>query len=588
MKRVLLIPVIVLTLLGSACSSLPKAPSTQALVNDDYSLAIEYLEKYIPAQMKKHRLTGVSVALVDGQRVVWSDGFGFADESAGEGAIESTAYGAGSVSKLFTAMAIMKLDEEQKLDLDAPIRDSVPEFDLKSRFGSIDEITLRNILSHHAGIPGAIIDGMWTNEPDSFKTVTTRLNRYYAAYPPNTVFAYSNAGYSLAGHAVELASGMPFTGYIEESLLRPLDMTHSNFQFDATGENVAKSYWNGKEVQTLGLRDLPAGGLITTVGDLSHLIKLVNGKGIYQSRLFAPETLQEMLAVQDYSSAIEPDGFNGIGWFHFSRFLDDKYTVVGHTGQTMAHSAILVIAPEIELGVVLLANSPSNGGLENITDEMLRVSHTVKTGRALSTIAAPDKTPAPLYGTETGFDGQYASTFGYLNITGDTDRYELNIGGNKMSLTRQGDGGHALRARLLGFIPIKPPGLGDLSFFARDVSGKKLIYARRPGVRTDLVATQLVTQERNPAWDARLGDYTLANPIDTEVEFLKIEDVSLAYADGVYHLHLTSSMANQDLPLKVINDAQATLQGYGRGLGETLMVQDDGSLLHAGMVLVKQ
>lgn len=56
MKRVLLIPVIVLTLLGSACSSLPKAPSTQALVNDDYSLAIEYLEKYIPVQMKKHRL----------------------------------------------------------------------------------------------------------------------------------------------------------------------------------------------------------------------------------------------------------------------------------------------------------------------------------------------------------------------------------------------------------------------------------------------------------------------------------------------------------------------------------------------------
>ncbi len=151
MKRALFIPITVLMLLGSACSSLPKALSTQSLVNDDYSLAIEYLEKYVPAQMKKHRLTGVSVALVDGQRMVWSDGFGFADKSAGERATESTGYGAGSVSKLFTAMVVMKLDEDQKLDLDAPIRNSVPGFDLKSRFGSIDEITLRNILTHHAG-----------------------------------------------------------------------------------------------------------------------------------------------------------------------------------------------------------------------------------------------------------------------------------------------------------------------------------------------------------------------------------------------------------------------------------------------------
>ncbi len=190
-------------------------------------------------------------------------------------------------------------------------------------------------------------------------------------------------------------------------------MTHSNFELDAAGESFAKSYWNEREVQTLGLRDLPAGGLITTVGDLSNLIRLVNGNGIYKSRLLAPETMQEMLAIQDYNSAVEPDGFNSIGWFHFSRFLDNKYTVVGHTGQTMAHSSIVAIAPEIE-------------------------------------------------------------------------------------------------------------------------------------------------------------------------------KVSLAYADGVYHLYLTSPMANQDMPLRVINDAEATLQGYGRGLGETLIAQDDGSLLHAGMVLVKK
>ena len=74
-------------------------------------------------------------------------------------------------------------------------------------------MTLRNVLSHHAGIPSAIVDGMWAERPRSFKTVTTGLNRYYAAYPPNTVFAYSNAGYSLAGHAIENVAGVPFVDY---------------------------------------------------------------------------------------------------------------------------------------------------------------------------------------------------------------------------------------------------------------------------------------------------------------------------------------------------------------------------------------
>ena len=214
MNPFVILSAIILALFGSACSISPKAPATQSFLSGDYSPVIDYLKEYLPVQVNKHKFTGLSVALVDDQKIVWSEGFGFADKAGDRRATRSTAYRAGSVSKLFTAMAIMKLHEEQKVDLDASIKASVPEFDLKTRFGSIDGITLRNILSHHAGIPGNLLDGMWTTEPDSFKTVSSKLNRYYAAYPPNTVFAYSNAGYSVAGHAVENSSGIPFTHYI--------------------------------------------------------------------------------------------------------------------------------------------------------------------------------------------------------------------------------------------------------------------------------------------------------------------------------------------------------------------------------------
>ncbi len=587
MKRFLRVPIIILVLVASACSTAPKAPSTQSLLTDDYSLLTEYLDKYIPSEMKKYKLTGLSVALVDDQRVVWSSGFGFADKSTETPATNTTRYGAGSVSKLFTALSVMKLAENNMIDLDAPIKDSVPEFDLKTRFGSVDDITLRNVLSHHAGIPGNIVDGMWTNDADSYKSVTTRLNQYYAAYPPNTVFAYSNAGYTVAGHAVENASGIPFVRYVDETLLKSLDMNDSNMAFDSSGENVAKSYIVGKEVQTLGLRDLPAGGLITNVEDLSNLVKLINGDGYYKSQLFKPETLDAMLDVQVVDSVYEPSGFNAIGWFHFTRFLNNKYTVVGHTGQTMAHSASLVVAPDLKLGVAILSNSPSNGGLESITDNILNLAHTIKTRKTLSSIKAPDRIVKPWPGEEASFDGRYTSLFGYLDIKQNADNYELYVDGTKMTLRKNDDSGYTLKAKWLGFIPVKVSGISDLSLFAREVSGEKLLFSQRANGQRMLVATQVSTQERDSVWDKRLGEYRLTNPIETEVDLLDIERVELSYSDGFYQLSMEGGVGNQRAPLTLINDSQATLQGYGRGLGETLLIQPDDSILHAGLIFEK-
>ena len=578
MNPFVILSALILALFGSACSISPKAPATQSFLSGDYSPVIDYLKAYLPVQVNKHKFTGLSVALVDDQKIVWSEGFGFADKAGDRRATRSTAYRAGSVSKLFTAMAVMKLQEEQKVDLDASIKASVPEFDLKTRFGSIDGITLRNILSHHAGIPGNFLDGMWTTEPDSFKTVSSKLNRYYAAYPPNTVFAYSNAGYSVAGHAVENSSGIPFTHYISDSLLQPLDMTQSNFEFDGSGKNVAKSYWQGQEVRELDLRDIPAGGLVTTVSDLSQLVKLVNANGFYKSQLLTPESMQEMLSIQTYDSIYEPDGYNGIGWLHYSGLLDNKYTVVGHDGQTMAHSASVVIVPEIKLGVVLLANSPNlAGGFSEINDEILRLTHAVKTGKLLSAIPANEE--KPIYGTEAGLNGQYVSSRsgGYISISPKSNDYTVNLGGEKLQLSANQEGGHSLSATT---------GLGDISFHAREVSGEKIIVSQESG-RTTVAATPLITQARMPVWDARVGEYTIQNPIDTDIGFFKLDSAALAYENGHYQFRVKNPFGIQSLPIAVVNETEAILQGYGRGLGETIIVEPDGTVLHAGFIFKK-
>jgi len=571
--------------LASACSTAPTVPTFQQLLNDDYSLVRDYLQAYIPGEMKKHNITGLSVALIDNQKIVWSDGFGFADKSANALATVDTLYQAGSVSKVFTAMGVMKLVEEGKLSLDAPIKAAVPEFSLKSRFGSTDGINLRNMLSHHSGIPGNIVDGMWVASPTSYKEVTTQLKHHHAAYPPNTVFAYSNAAYSVAGHAIENASGVPFVKFIQDKLLDLLEMNQSNFNFDNSGPFVAKSYWNGEQIQALNLRDIPAGGLVTNVNELSNLVKLVNAEGYYKVQILKPETLKEMLAVQQYDSAYEIDSVNGIGWYYTSGYLDNKYNAVGHGGQALAHSASVVIIPELKLGVVILANSPNlTDGIALITDKILRLAHSVKTKTELTSLPDTKRLPPP--GVASDFEGQYASTDGIMEFTKKSNGYQMTNGGEKFSLIKNGQGHYKLRYKWLGLIPISIPELENISFFARVVDGKKLIIADAEGQRS-VVGTPLLKQTADPVWDTRIGDYEQVNPVASDSPIVKLNKVTLNYERGVYHLTFKNPEGFRQLPLQIINDYEASLQGFGRDLGETIVMHANGSMSLYGLQLMK-
>jgi len=572
-------------ILLSGCTNAPKAPSVHDLIDGDYSVVIDYLREYIPYAMKKHDITGMSVALVDDQKIVWSDGFGFADKSAAIVATDKHLYRAGSVSKLFTALAVMKLVQDSRLKLDAPIRDSVPEFNLKSRFGMVEAITLRNILSHHSGIPGDILDGMWAHEPDSFKTVASRLHRYYAASPPNTVSAYSNAGFSVAGHAVENASGLPFSDYVRDTLLVPMGMTQSNIRMNTSSNLVAKSYWKGEEVQELGLRDLPAGGLVTTVRDLSKLIVLANANGFHRTQILEPETMQQMLRVQRYDSIYEIDGRNGIGWQYFDGLLNNQYAAVGHRGQALAHSASLMMTPELKLGVVLLANSPNrSNGLAEITGEMLRAAHAVKTATDLDSIPEVEKTTLP--GTEANFDGKFVSEAGYIEVVKQAQDYQVNALGRKLTLSPDKNGTFRLRFNLLGLVPINLPQFASTSFYAREVAGVKLLIAKTPS-KTHVFATPAKFQPRVPEWDSRLGNYKIENPLEAEIPYAKLDGATLGYENEFYHLTLNTPIGKLQIPLTIVNESEVIIQGFGRRLGETIFFQPNGSILVQGIILRK-
>ena len=195
-------------LLGCTTTPEPKAPLS--LTQGDYAYVKEYMDWYIKEQMAEKDIVGLSIALVDDQKIVWQKGYGYADKSKQIKVTPQTRYRAGSITKLFNAMAVMKLVEDYKMNIDKPLKRYLPEFSIKSRFGSTDAITPRNIMSHHSGLPGDWLDRMFATNPLPYTEHVGLVKNEYVAYAPNTLLSYSNLGITLLGHAVEKTAGMKY------------------------------------------------------------------------------------------------------------------------------------------------------------------------------------------------------------------------------------------------------------------------------------------------------------------------------------------------------------------------------------------
>ncbi len=132
MKLLLKMAWILPIVFGVACSTRP--PQPQQVEGDDYRYTQEYLNWMINEQMVENDIVGLSIALLDNDRVVWSQGYGYADEAKDIKATAHSLYRAGSITKLFTATAVMQLVERGLIDIDKPLQHYLPEFDINSRF----------------------------------------------------------------------------------------------------------------------------------------------------------------------------------------------------------------------------------------------------------------------------------------------------------------------------------------------------------------------------------------------------------------------------------------------------------------------
>ncbi len=566
----------VLVFMLAGCAGMPKKPDSTA--RGDYTYVQEYVSWLARKEMKKNDVTGLSIALVDDQRVIWAQGFGFADQANNVPATPETVYRAGSISKLFTATAAMQLVEQGKLDVDQPLQTYLPEFSVKSRFPNAAHITPRTIMTHHSGLPSDLLKGMWTKQPEPFENEVNLLRDEYVANPPNYLFSYSNVGVTLLGHALEKVAGRDFASHMEESVLRPLGMTHSSFsQAPDRSPLGAKAYRKGEEGEELSLRGIPAGGLNTTVLDLSRFMEMVFAGGkAGDGQIIKPETLSEMLRPQNADVPLDFNFRVGLAWMLSGLGgidIRDAGPVAHHSGATLYHRSQLIVLPEHKLGVVVLANSATAGPVVNkLATEALKLALEAKAGIKQPT---PAKTGAGKGSLSQealmAYEGRYATMVGVVGLTKRSDYLRAEAMNTSLRLVPRPDGLLGMQYRLLGLIPISLGELDQVGISRATVAGREIVKASMNGQEL------LVGERINPvpiaeAWQKRVGEYEITNAGDDAVLFDKIR----AYQDnGLLMLEYTLPLfTDQKMSLAIvpISDSEAVICGLGRGMGETIRI----------------
>lgn len=323
------------------------------------------LDAVIEKALRRHGVPGAAVAVVKNGEIAWAKGYGMADPANDMAVSPDTVFDAASVAKPVTAWAVMKLVEEGLLDLDVPIDQYVTRWQLPPSEYDQDQVTLRRILSHTAGLS---IDGDTGVEPGEYlPTLEEALNGavlgmrpLHLAYPPAEDFHYSSVGYTLVELAVEEVTGESFVDYIQREILDPLGMIDSSYDWSPRQRaHAAVGHdWYNNPLPEYQYSTQAQGGLLTTATDLAIFMAASmpgpNGEPVGRDVL-TPESVAETLTPVSFANEAESSHVVGLGYDLIAD--DDRLVGARKTGDHRGYKPIIAMALEDGEGIAIMANS---------------------------------------------------------------------------------------------------------------------------------------------------------------------------------------------------------------------------------------
>jgi len=340
-------------------------------------------------------VVGASVLVMRAGRVLAHHEYGFADRALGRRVDERTIFHWGSITKTLTAVAVMQLRDRKRVSLDERVTQYIPELrQVHDPFGSMDDVTIRMLLSHSAGFQNPTwpykAGKSWEPfEPTRWEQLVAMMPYQEVAFAPGSRYSYSNPGFIYLARIIEQLTGDPYQSYVYKNLWAPLGITHS--YFGATPYHLADQRSNnydvvrdsaGHEAVVANGRDfdpgitIPNGGWNAPLGDLARWVGFLSGAA-GNDTVLARTTLDEMWRTLFATEGDAPGDSVGLSFFVLWR---DGVRFIGHTGQQAGFRSFFYVNPKTSAAVIAAFNTTNDArdaesaqGFKRIIDAALEL-----------------------------------------------------------------------------------------------------------------------------------------------------------------------------------------------------------------------
>lgn len=331
---------------------------------------IETARTEIWREIGQGNVSSASIAVMKNGEILYQEGFAMADRLSSSPVDENTQYNIGSVSKVFTATAILQLVEEGKVELDQAVSDYLDDFTMEDE--RYKNITVRMLLNHSSGLPGTYLPNGFATERDSeyLDNFMDYLKRSSLKSDPGKISVYCNDGFTLAEVLVERVSGLSFSEYLEKNIFSTAGMANSSSNFIEDETNSALNYGkNGLANPPEYVNLMGTGGITSTASDLCRF-----GDALLKDKLITEASFLEGASPQ-YAQETVPRGTPitnyGLGWdmVEVAEFALKDVKVISKNGATLQFSSQFYLLPEEDLSIALIF--AGGGNVTGVTNAII-------------------------------------------------------------------------------------------------------------------------------------------------------------------------------------------------------------------------
>lgn len=328
-------------------------------------LSAASVDRYVRAYLERTGLPGAMVAVTKGDQVVLTAGYGHT--AAGAAITEDTPMPIASVSKSFTALAVLDLADQGKVRLDAPVRDYLPEFTMADPRAA--KITVRQLLNQTSGMSDRTFPELTLDPPATLKESVAMLRTAPLTAEPGSKMYYHNPNYSVLARMVEVVAGKPFGEHMSAAVYGPLGMTSTRTvdttrELPGAGEGYVRAY--GQVVRRAHPNWFANGGygMVSTAGDMAKWLIAQGGAG----RTFPKATIRTMQTASGVGGSTY-----GMGWY--AERTAGGLPTVKHTGWLLTHNSVQTLLPGSGYGIAVVTNTGMVSGDDSviITDGLIDI-----------------------------------------------------------------------------------------------------------------------------------------------------------------------------------------------------------------------